>query len=216
MSLPEPALNWRWRVYLPDTGSLLGFGKSVGLGGLAGEAKRLIGSAVNSVVGPGLISRVVNSASQDLINAASGALQRRIGTSLGLGARNGLTVESVQWTMNKVQQKQRFQGGRYIHRPDFHDIDPVTMVIYETENFDALESILKWKLSVVDSEGNYGLPADYMKDITMELWNQSSESAAMTRYLRNCWPTETAPLELNYTDSGRITLSVTFSADIEE
>jgi len=121
-------------------------------------------------------------------------------------------------------------GGRHMNIADWFDTtdNELTLVMYNdaytsrTGSFVActpLEYILAWKklirpygeLSGID-DGTYNYPITYWKDIYV-YFQDMQNNIVYTLWYKQCFPTTTAPVHLDYENPGRSTISQAFSVN---
>lgn len=94
-----------------------------------------------------------------------------------------------------------------------HTLGGVSLTLYEDQNGTSLKWIQTWKKTIKDfRSGNFNGTSAYKRDLKFQLLNNYGLPVVTARY-SGCFPTETGNLSLNYTDSGRITLTQQFWAD---
>ncbi len=105
-------------------------------------------------------------------------------------------------------------GARFIYHPGTHTVSSVSATFYEDRKGTSSSWLNYWKSQVKDFEsGAYRLPSRYKRNIIVSLLDQKND-VVITAKLIGCWPADTNPFSLNYTDgSGRITNQQTFSVD---
>lgn len=124
-------------------------------------------------------------------------------------------VEAVDINHNNIAASEGvYFGSRFVYFPGTHTIAAFTLTLYEDRLGTSQKWINDWKSRVKDMEsGAYGLPSDYKRNIEVQLLDQKNLPVATYKMI-DCWPTDTQPFSLNYTDgSGRITVAQTFSVD---
>ncbi len=124
-------------------------------------------------------------------------------------------VEAIDLPMDNIQPGESpFVGGRFYKTPGSHTISSFQLSLYEDRKASALAWIMYWKSQIKDfSTGVYKLPKDFKRPIKVSLLDQKNVTAANVT-LKNCWPSDTSPLSLNYTDgSSRIIVQQTFEVD---
>ncbi len=118
--------------------------------------------------------------------------------------------------LNIAVQEGRFAGGSYNYYPGFHNISQFNIVLYEDVQGTALNWVKQWKSRVKNfSTGAYFLPVNYKRDIEVGFFNPKGVIIKKFKLL-GVWPAETGNQTLNYTESGRITVTQTFSVDSQE
>ena len=126
-----------------------------------------------------------------------------------------IVVEKVTPTFSKTPATPRFNQGSNTYFPGITDIDGLTVSFYETYDFAVITWLRNWREKVYNtSNGVYGMPKDYKKSIHVIQYGQGSNSKVADVKYQGCWPTDTAPLSLDYTDeSGVIKVEGQFSVD---
>lgn len=123
-------------------------------------------------------------------------------------------AETVELPFDKNQPKGRhFQGTQRFY-PDFRDIDGVTVVFYETHDFQVTRWLNNWRKQIYRSNGTFGLPSEYKKSMYAYMYSLTSNSPILTYHIRGCWPTDKIPYNLTHEDEeGRIQTACLFSVD---
>jgi len=129
-------------------------------------------------------------------------------------------VESIDVPFNNISIADNWYGGSgYTYFAGPHDISSFSVTFYEDQKVSTLKYILAWKNLVKDFDsGFYNLPGlgdgkvGYKRSMRL-LFLDSKNNAILQADLEGIWPADTGNLSLNYTDSGRITISQTFSCD---
>lgn len=133
----------------------------------------------------------------------------------GVAPRSGLVVESADPTYPEIPANARQGGGTNTYYPGLADIDGMSLILYETDNHDVHKYIHDWRKLIFDnSNGFYGVPADYKRNVIVEYFSIDSERPVLTSEYVGCWPTDQQAYNLTYDSiDGRLTLSVTLSVD---
>lgn len=122
-------------------------------------------------------------------------------------------LESVDIPFNNIASNTVFSGSGYLCYPGTHSIDAFNMTLYEDSAARAVNYIKEWKSKVKNfSDGSYGLPIDYKRDMNVELLTTTGDVALRCKLI-GIWPTTTSPFALNYTSSGRLVVTQTFAID---
>jgi hypothetical protein len=126
-----------------------------------------------------------------------------------------IVAEKVTPTFFKTPATPRFNQGSNTYFPGITDIDGLTISFYETHDMAVLKWLNKWKLEVYDPiTGVYGMPDVFKKTIYVEQYSQGSVSKVLNFEYTGCWPTDTAPFNLDYSDeTGVIKVEAQFSVD---
>jgi hypothetical protein len=127
---------------------------------------------------------------------------------------DGNYVESISlpWPTLDVADP-LFGGSTFFHYPGMYRMDNFSMVLYEDEKLTTTIWLQAWMALIRDPKtGAYSLPSAYKKPISLTLVD-SEEKEITSIQLNGCWPTQMGNFEFNYTESGRITINVTFSVD---
>lgn len=105
-------------------------------------------------------------------------------------------------------------ASRHYFYPGIHTVSQFQATFYEDRNGRAHAWIENWKKKVKNFEtGVYQLPSAYKQKMEVQMLDQKN-NAILTATIIGCWPADTQPIQLNYTDgSGRVTLQQTFSCD---
>lgn len=126
-------------------------------------------------------------------------------------------IESVTATHPKIPSTGRFGGGTNRYYPQMNDIDGTSMTFYETSEYDATRYLYSWQRLVLHPNGCYGLPKDYKKFMQINLYDNADDSSPKLQVrLNGIWPTDIGSFDLNYTESGRRTVTANFSVDSNE
>ena len=127
-------------------------------------------------------------------------------------------MENIDLPFNNLSVSEGvFVGGKFLYYPGTHTISSFNISVYEDRNGRALAWINRWKSRVKNFEtGAYFLPGNYKRNIIVSQLDQKNNPVTTIK-LKGCWPSDTAPMQLNYTDgSARIIHQQTFSVDDQE
>ena len=105
-------------------------------------------------------------------------------------------------------------GGRNRYFPDYADCEESSMVLFETQNMDALKYLKAWQSLVYSKEGYYGVKGDYAKNIQVwlySIYDHTTPAAQFTIY--KSWVKNVNPYSLAGTGSGRLQTHVNFATD---
>jgi len=126
-----------------------------------------------------------------------------------------LLAESVTLTWLKVPTEPVFSGGKHVYFPGMAEVDGLAITFYETHDYQVSKWLENWQMLVynVDS-GVYGVPAQFKKEITVNLFSKVSTKPIKIVTYNGCWPTDKGPYELNYQEeTGRIVIQAQFAVD---
>lgn len=140
-----------------------------------------------------------------------------VALSLPFGHK-GEYMESIDLPFSNVAVSEGvYIGGRFMYFPGTHSISSFSASFYEDRNAASLKWIQDWKSKIKNFQtGAYGLPAQYKQDIVVRQLDQKNEPIFDVRLI-DCWPSDTSPLSMNYTDgSGRVVIQQNFSVDDQE
>lgn len=123
-----------------------------------------------------------------------------------------LIIESIAGNpVYKTGETSRFYQGRMMGFPDVATLDSIQIAFYETHAFDTSDFFYRWSLKKFDPEtGIYGLPKQYMKNLTANLFtiNNSVAPKAALKFIR-VWPMDNQAFDLSYVNAeGRIVFQV--------
>lgn len=122
-------------------------------------------------------------------------------------------LESIDLPFNNIKSDGVYVGSGYTCYPLAHEVEAFTATFYEDYYAASTTWLQDWKSRIKNfSTGVYGLPKDYKKTMTVGLLTTKGDIALQYKLI-GIWPTSTASLSLNYNESGRITVSQTFSID---
>ncbi len=130
------------------------------------------------------------------------------------GAPNSknIVVEAIEFPHFSISAIPRFNGASNRHYPGISEISAFAMTFYEDNMFSATKYLYAWKSLVVDTNGIYGVPADYKKDLRLRMYD-IQDHIMFNGTLQECWPTNISSYSLNYNDSNRLTISAQFATD---
>lgn len=131
----------------------------------------------------------------------------------GQSIETGIFVESVTPTFTRVGAAHRFYGGISIEFPEFAALDNIIVNLYEDHAYRATQWLEDWKSKIFDIDtGEYGLPVDYMKTLTIALYPINESSPVITLAFERVWPLDHQNHDYNYMESdGRVTVSSTLA-----
>lgn len=117
-------------------------------------------------------------------------------------------VESASLPQFIITEETEFFGGSSDYFATTTTIGDLSMTFFETGDYDVLEYLYHWQMLVVDTDGNYGLPAVYKKPITIEALKVTGKVGKIFRLLK-CWVLTVTPLEYTSASSERIICTAT-------
>lgn len=143
------------------------------------------------------------------------ALQGRWVASIDGFLPEELIIESIAGNpIYKTGETSRFYQGRMMGFPDVASVDSIQIAFYETHTFDTSDFFYRWSLKKFDPKtGVYGLPKDYMKNLTARLFpvNSSTKPSAALKFTR-IWPVDNQAFDLSYVNAeGRLVFQVTMA-----
>lgn len=123
-------------------------------------------------------------------------------------------AESIAIPHPSIPATPRFSGGSMTYFPEFADIESINVSFYESQYYQALRYIMQWRSLILDSRGNYGLPRDFKKELSVLIFSsEDSRSPVIIGRVEGAWPSEVNAIEYSYENEDRIRLEVTFSVD---
>lgn len=106
-----------------------------------------------------------------------------------------------------------FGGATFFYYPGFVRLDSFSLMMYEDQDFSTTTWVTGWMYLIRNPvTGIYSLPKDYKREVHFELVNDKNEPTVVARLI-GCWPSQVSNFDLNYTESGRLGLNITMSAD---
>lgn len=90
--------------------------------------------------------------------------------------------------------------------------DTLTLTFYENIKFDVAQSFRSWIDSVVDDEGNFGLPANYKKEIKLESLGFDGKTLATFAW-RDCMPLRMDGYDWDGASTNHISPSISMNVD---
>ncbi len=126
----------------------------------------------------------------------------------------GSYLESVDLPFNNLSVRQGiYNGGSFTYYPGTNNISSVSMTFYEDSEGSTVQWLEGWKAKVFDSKtGLRKLPSNYKRVVQVHLLDTEGEKV-ITAVLEGLFPDATQNIQLSYNESGRITISQTFSCD---
>lgn len=141
------------------------------------------------------------------------ALQSRWLCYVGDNTPENLVVESVTPAFPQIASESRFYAGQTLDFPGVVAVSAISITFYENDRQDVSHWLNQWRLSVYNRETQvFGLPSQYMKDIRIELYPVTDDGPVAELLMRQCWPSDQQPPELNYSNpEGRIMAVANFA-----
>jgi hypothetical protein len=90
--------------------------------------------------------------------------------------------------------------------------DGITITFAETSGYDVIRLFRSWKNLVIDDDGNFGLPSQWKKDITLSPLDETGDSVGSFRYT-GCSPARVDPYEYDGAHTSHVSAVVSFSVD---
>jgi hypothetical protein len=130
---------------------------------------------------------------------------------------DGDTVKSAQLMQAQMEHYNleafpQYVAGMHIKFPKDYDVPPLVMTLYEETDFSALKYIQKWRRKIIDNDGNYGIPKDYKKDLTVVINDLEGGDAISVTYI-GCFPTHVMGYQLDSGIGHFLMTIVNFSVD---
>lgn len=117
-----------------------------------------------------------------------------------------VSVPQMEITTEQTQLK-----GSEVARPTGARTNDIVLTFVEDERYKIQNLLHQWRRIIYDPfTGLFGLPADYMTDITVSMLDKNNDISA-NFILRNCFPTSAPSLDLAYNTSDFVTVSQSFS-----
>jgi hypothetical protein len=91
-------------------------------------------------------------------------------------------------------------------------IDAITVQVVENQKLSFWRYIIAWQLLIIDKKGNYGLPKDYKKPITMDAMDEGGNTIARFGW-KDCSPQKPDQLEWDGAHSSYMANSCSFMVD---
>ena len=122
-------------------------------------------------------------------------------------------VVGGEFTHPFIDTEGRFHSGSFVYYPQQNNINAISMNFIETEDYDILEYMYRWRNLVVSEEdGTYGASKDYKKLVELTMLNNMGKEALKIVY-KGIWPTETGNLSVSGSEENFVTIEQTFSTD---
>ncbi len=123
-------------------------------------------------------------------------------------------VEACSLPLNNVSSGSPiFVNGGFLKMAGSHELGPISLTLFEDHKGSTLKWIQTWKSRIKNFKtGAYGTQTEYKRDLKFSLVDTMG-STHTTLLFTGCWPTDTSPLDLNYTESGKLTITQSFDAD---
>lgn len=142
-------------------------------------------------------------------------------TLFGLeGAGPGdLEIESVLVPTLVGNPHPRFYGGRYYEFPGTHSIGQATLQIFEWDDYRVTKLMEKWRRKIFSPDAEqggvaerYGLPVEYAKKVSIELYPVDRDSPLCTIELQRAWLIHEQDKHFDYIQiDGRIVVVINLS-----
>lgn len=117
---------------------------------------------------------------------------------------------------NIAPSNQQYVNGGFMALAGPHSVAGPSLTLYEDQHASSLKWINVWKRAIKDfSSGLYNGQSSYKRDLKFNLMDTTGAVVLTAKYM-GCFPTDTSPLDLQYTESGRLTISQAFWADDSE
>lgn len=131
-----------------------------------------------------------------------------------------LLAENVNVPIQVLENEARFVSGSYVNYPKELNIDQLDFTFFEHGQDHRVSRYFQaWRDKVFDDgfddlskRGNFGLPVDYKRPVTVIIYDLQGEEAAIYQF-ENCWPLRSAPLALNGESSMALRYAMTLSVD---
>ena len=152
---------------------------------------------------------------QYALNAVDPALSTRWYVMVpGATSPTFAVAESVTATFRKIPAKSRYRTGKNSNYADNSEIDGLTIVFFETSDFQVTKWLRTWREMVFHPDGTYGLPVQYKKDIFVQMLGIENNNVQLSLKYTGAWPTDQSPWTLDYEDAtGRVKVEAQFSVD---
>lgn len=131
-------------------------------------------------------------------------------------AGNYALVEAITFPHTRISAVGRFVSGTRRYYPDFSDVDPLSMLLYEDENYNATKYLYAWRNLIKNGMDNYYPANNYKKIIHLKLYGAEDDtSELLTLQARGAWPSDISPYDYSYTEDNRLTVQAMFSIDTD-
>jgi hypothetical protein len=130
-------------------------------------------------------------------------------------------VQSIEPSFDNTSVDQHPIGGRHHFAANFFDATELQLLFYDDENQNPIEFIYAWKKLIRNyndagiDDGTYRYPGGsggYFRDIDVYLMNMKNKATYNISY-RDCFPTQMAPLRLDYEPSARTVIAQHFAVN---
>lgn len=122
-------------------------------------------------------------------------------------------VEGCSLSFNNLSANQIHVNAGFLMMPGTHTVAPISVTFAESGTGIVTKWIESWKAKVKDfKSGLYGGQSDYKRDMKFSLLDTRGNAHTTLRYM-GCFPLETGNLDLEYSESGRVSISQPFSVD---
>lgn len=118
----------------------------------------------------------------------------------GLNILDPIYVLDVDIPLDNIDSEAKFRGGKYYFFPRFSQVSTLNLTFYETHSYYVTSWLDTWRKLVVDENGLFGLPADYMGTAQLVLYDTVGYPRCIIT-LQGMWPT--APTGLRYNQESR-------------
>jgi len=144
------------------------------------------------------------------------AMMPQIPGSSYLIAGNYALVEAITFPHTRISPVGRFVAGTRRYYPDFSDVDPISVMLYEDENYNATKYIYAWRNLIKNGEDNYFPANNYKKAIELKLYSAEDDNTELLTFKANgVWPSDISAFDYSYTEDNRMTVQVMFSIDTD-
>jgi len=165
------------------------------------------------------VSSSVNKGGFFSYNPTTGVLNRNIENRKSQVQRDAFSgflyrIEEISARYWQIDTEQRFYAGNRHTYPGYRDPGQITLTLFEDTNYSSWDMIVNWMDQIIDKDGNYGVPADYARNINIYAFDGINRtSPRLTLTYENCWPTNTGEQNYAYGNNGRVRWSVPFAVN---
>lgn len=96
--------------------------------------------------------------------------------------------------------------------PSSRTVDQIQIQLAENTSLDVLNYLRDWKNKIVNDRGDFGLPSEWKKDISIELMDETGQVIDKLSWY-GCGPTRVDALTFDSMSSRHISINVTFVVD---
>jgi hypothetical protein len=121
-------------------------------------------------------------------------------------------VEKVSIPWPRFESIPIYGSGTNNYYHSVQDVDPITVTFYEDAELTITKMLLQWR-ELIQTDGYYGLPVDYKKNLGFYLLGTTDDTALMDIQAQGAWPSSIENFDLAYDASERLPISVTFTID---